>query len=372
MGKQAIAVAQKRTPGRPPGKPETAPAHRPLVILVGNPRRTAKLKATLRKIDATIERMPDVESVADHLQDHTLAVVLVGPLPKLRLAPAVARLRREPTCGDVAIFALAPEGITGSEARRLYAAGATAVLEWPQEQFVFPQLLVELLAVDLFNGAMTEPNASLARTIRAHLKIVRGYSNSLRVRVDLGVAFISGTVHHLWQKERINSLVTDIPGVRSVVVRWLHVEQSERSSSQIRRSILRLLRDATDIDETTLAVTVEQGYVTLAGSVTDRQELNRVRKLLTNVKGVRNIERLTVVSPSQKQQDHVVARRLRNALANLFPEHKVHVSHFAGVAVLTGKVNRLGESQSIQAFIEDDDAVDRVVNKIEVTPVSKT
>ena len=55
--------------------------------------------------------------------------------------------------GDGAIFALAPAGTTGIEARRIYAEGATAVLDWPQERSVFPRLLVELLALTDYRQA---------------------------------------------------------------------------------------------------------------------------------------------------------------------------------------------------------------------------
>ena len=37
-----------------------------------------------------------------------------------------------------------------------------------------------------------------------------------------------------------------------------------------------------------------------------------------------------------------------------------------GIAVLSGTVGRLGKSLDIQSIIEEDDAVQRVVNKIEV------
>jgi osmotically-inducible protein OsmY len=127
-----------------------------------------------------------------------------------------------------------------------------------------------------------------------------------------------------------------------------------------------LLREASDIDETTLAANVQRGYVTLAGSVTDRRELNRVRHLLASVKGVRDIDRLAMLSASQKQRDHVAAHRLGAMLCGIFTDQQVRVAVFAGVAVLSGTVKRLGKSLDIQSFVEEDDAVQRVVNKIEV------
>lgn len=120
------------------------------------------------------------------------------------------------------------------------------------------------------------------------------------------------------------------------------------------------------MQDATLAVTVQRGYVTLAGSVTDRRELNRVVKLVSHVRGVRGVERLTVVSPSQKVQDHRVARRLRQTVAHLTEEGAVTVAFFGGVAVLSGTVTRLSVKRALASLAEDDDAVQRLVNKIDV------
>ncbi len=353
-------------------KPErrAAWASRPRILLVGRPDRIEVVRHTVQKIRVTIEEANDVNGVTSRLVEDTIAVVVASPIPGHSIRKVISRIRKRPCGEEVAIFALVDDGISGAKARLLYGDGATAVFEWPQDGLVFSRLVVELLAVDLVHGTMSETDAALARTIRAHLKIVRGYGRRLRVRVDAGVSFVSGSVRHLWQKKRIEEMVSNIPGVRSVVVRWLLVDSSDRTDAQIRRSILRLISEASDIDETTLAVNVERGYVTLAGSVTDRRELNRVGWLLANVKGVRHVDRLAVMSQSQKQHDHVAARRLRMTLSHLFPDQKANATFFGGVAVLSGTVERLSTRLYIQSIIEDDDAVQRVINKIEVLSMS--
>ena len=61
------------------------------------------------------------------------------------------------------------------------------------------------------------------------------------------------------------------------------------------------------------------------------------------------------------------AARIVDRIASLLPEpSSVSVSFFGGVAVLAGTVDRLATKQKIESFIADDDAVERVVNKIEV------
>jgi osmotically-inducible protein OsmY len=357
-------VAQKRkTPQR---RTATARSSRPTLLLVGNPHGLNGLSSALRSIRARLRRLRWSEDLPEQVDESTIAVLLMSPLEAVTAVEAVEHLRASPRASEVALFVIVPDGLTDAQARRLYGEGATAVFEWPREALVLPRCLIEMLAVDLVRGSRSEPDAALARTVRAHLKLLRGMSHKTRVQVREGVAVLSGAVEHLWQKEKLVELVSNIPGVKGVVTRALRVEPTDLTDAQVRRSIRRLLQDASEIDESTLALRVESGYVTLAGSVSDRRELNRVVKLLTNVKGVRGIERLVVVSPTQQEQDHRVARRLRGDLARLVPDQDVEVFFFGKSAVLSGQVDRLAVRRRIEEHLADDVAVDRVVNKIDV------
>ena len=366
MTRQSIAVGRKKQRDLPNPGQRAARASRAQILLVGAPERTEAVRLALKQMEASIAEASSADGVTDRLDKDMLAVVLASSVAGHSIRTLISRIRQQSDNEELAIFALVDDGLNDAETRRLYGEGATAVFEWPREGLIFSRLIIELLAVELAQGAVGAPDAALTRTVRAHLKLVRGHGLRLRVRVEAGFAFVSGSVIHLWQKDLVERLVSNIPGVRSVVVRRLLVAPSARTDAQIRRSIRMLLREASDIDETTLAVNVERGYVTLAGSVNDRRELNRVRYLLASVKGVRDIDRLAVLSASQKQRDHVAARRLGAMLSGLFPDQQVNVAIFAGVAVLSGTVGRLGKSLDIQSIVEEDDAVQRVVNKIEV------
>jgi hypothetical protein len=72
------------------------------------------------------------------------------------------------------------------------------------------------------------------------------------------------------------------------------------------------------------------------------------------------------MSKSQKHTDHAVAERLGRTLSHLFPDQRVTATFFGGVAVLSGTVQLLSTRLHIQSIIEDDNAVQRVINKTEV------
>jgi hypothetical protein len=67
-----------------------------------------------------------------------------------------------------------------------------------------------------------------------------------------------------------------------------------------------MLEDVSEIEAETLAIQVENGCIVLAGSVTNRTELKRIVRLLSNIRGVRDIKTLAVVSPMQKMRDRII------------------------------------------------------------------
>jgi osmotically-inducible protein OsmY len=127
-----------------------------------------------------------------------------------------------------------------------------------------------------------------------------------------------------------------------------------------------MMRDVSEIDDKTLAVRVENGYVTLAGSVNSRAEAKRLTRLVANIRGVRDVAPLTIVSPSQKRQDHRIAKRLQTMLRQLFIGEDVNVAFFGNTAVLSGNVSSLFTRQLIEQTLEDEDVVDRIFNKLNV------
>jgi osmotically-inducible protein OsmY len=160
---------------------------------------------------------------------------------------------------------------------------------------------------------------------------------------------------------------SEIPGIRSVLARDVLIPSSGIPDKNIQSSIENVLHDTTDIDPDTLDVKVENGYVTLAGSVSNRSEINRLIVNLSNIKGIRGIENWTVISPTRQWKDHHVASYLQEMLTRSFVGTNVEVSFFGNTAVLTGSVPLLSTKQRMEQYLMQEDHVDRVVNKLIVT-----
>jgi osmotically-inducible protein OsmY len=226
--------------------------------------------------------------------------------------------------------------------------------------------MAEMLAFEMVRGKTKGPDNALKRSIEAHLKAIGGLRRGIQIAVHDGVVSLWGTVDSLWRKAQLEDTISRIPGVLHMVTRDLRVAPSGLSDREIVRKVRSLLRIASEIDPTTLSVAVRNGIVTLAGSARDRGELERLNESIKTAKGVRGMENLVTISRSQKEKDHIVSRRINRVLSRLYPRKDVSTSVFAGVAVLSGQVDRLKAKIDIEEIVRRDRGVERVINKITI------
>ena len=338
----------------------------PEILILGPDEMVKNTKLLLKDIRAVL-RQESYDSSADELiQDHTLALILAGPLPKVRIPTAVRKLRQSDSGRSLPVFAIVPSGMQDREVRQIYIQGAAAVFEWPKEKGIIANCLVEMIAVDQVRGRASKPDSALARRVRSQLKIMNIAHHDLHVDVRKGIVTISGTIDVLWKTKEIEDAVSNIPGVRSINSRGLNVAPTRITDRTLKQKILRLMRDASDIDESTLSIAVSNGFITLAGSISDQKELRRLLSLITHIYGVRGIDRLMVVSSPQKRKDRTIANRLARSIRNLFPHADVDVSFFGGSAILSGNVQTLATKKTMENVTYQDGEVQRVVNKIQV------
>ncbi len=338
----------------------------PSILILGNESYVAAIETALKKLKATLTTGQWYQDTIDTLDESATAVVLVTPLERTTTVRAIQTIRGQPFGKEIPLFAVLSKVSSKQEVRSLYSEGVSAVFEWPAEADVLPYCLAEMIAANFVRGRASNPDTALARTTRAQLKTRCDFNHRVRVRVSDGFAFLNGSVDQLWQKQRIKEIAMSVPGLNGVIDRDVFVLPTGIPDKDITNSIKRMMRDVSQIDDKTLAVRVENGYVTLAGTVDNRAEANRLTRLVANIRGVRDVAPLTVVSPSLKRQDHRIAKRLQTMLRQLFIGEDVHVVFFGNTAVLSGKVSSLFTKQRIAQTLEDETAVDRIVNKLNV------
>jgi osmotically-inducible protein OsmY len=266
----------------------------------------------------------------------------------------------------VPLFVVVANDRSDRQVRKFYDLGASAVVKWPKEKTILTQLLAELVGVAQVRGKASEPGVALARAVKARLKLSEGLNNELRFRISGGNVHVSGELDSLRRKERLRKAISRVPGVKGVMLEDLRIAASGRSDRAIAGSVRTMLRNTSGVDPATLSIRVQNGNVTLAGTIADWREMNQAIEMIQNVHGVRGIENLTTLSKKKKKQDRSVATRLSRELSLLFPDQQISLSVFGNIAVLNGQVELLVEKQEIEKFISKDASIDRIVNKIEV------
>jgi osmotically-inducible protein OsmY len=344
---------------------QAAPAGmRPQVLLLGQEKRRELVRAALKDLRIQVVDEPWNVQRPRTLDRSTAAVVLVPPLATLRTWRAVDALREAPWGGTGAVFAVVSDDTGDSDIRRIYGAGATAVFEWPRDALLLPDLLAQTLGIVQARGRARHSDTALARAVRARLKITDLGTSQLRVSSRDGVVTLSGNIDALWQRSVITDLVAQLPGVRDVDAEGLMVPPSGISDREVLRSVRAVLRTTPVSVGEALAVAVENGRVSLAGRLMRQRDLDRVVRAVSEVRGVRGVDRLAVVSPGQLTSDRKVAGRLRGALSRLFPDHEVTLKVFSGVVVLSGSVSDLVTKRRMEKIVAMDNDTARVLNKL--------
>ncbi len=146
----------------------------------------------------------------------------------------------------------------------------------------------------------------------------------IAVAVHDGAVTLTGTVPSYWQKIEAEKDAKRVNGVRAVAnelkveIRALH----KRDDVDIAEAASRALKWHSDLPET-IKVTVEHGWVTLAGTVEwqfQRDEAERVVKGLTGVIGVTNT---ITIKPTPKVAD--VRDRIRRELERTVDDEVNHI-----------------------------------------------
>jgi osmotically-inducible protein OsmY len=134
------------------------------------------------------------------------------------------------------------------------------------------------------------------------------------VSVDDGIVTLSGEVGDLLAKERATRVATMLKGVRGVVDR-LQVQPNGVDDATLRKGVESALVADPATDSWEIAVTAEDGTVTLSGAVQSHAERELARTVAKGVHGVRAVEdELTVAYEADRPSAeilHDVQQRLR-------------------------------------------------------------
>jgi osmotically-inducible protein OsmY len=143
-----------------------------------------------------------------------------------------------------------------------------------------------------------------------------------------------------------------------------------KADSQIQREVLQELKWDTRVEETEVGVEVDQGVVTLTGTVSSYAKKLAAQEAAHRVEGVLDVANdVQVKIPGGfTRTDTEVAQAVRHALEwdVLVPDKRIRSTVGSGWVTLEGTVERLGEREDAERAVRNLGGVAGVINKIVV------
>ena len=148
----------------------------------------------------------------------------------------------------------------------------------------------------------------------------------------------------------------------------------KRTDTEIKQLVTDELKWDTHVRENDVGVEVNNGVVTLTGTVGsygERQAAQRAAHRVASVLDVANDIQVKVPG-SSGSTDSALAQRVRRALEwNVFvPEQKISTTVSDGWVTLEGEVDDLSQREAAEKAIRDIAGLVGVVNKVEVSPAA--
>jgi osmotically-inducible protein OsmY len=148
-----------------------------------------------------------------------------------------------------------------------------------------------------------------------------------------------------------------------------------KSDSRIQQEVLQELKWDSRIDATKIGVTVDQGVVTLTGTVgsfTEKWAAQEAAHRVTGVLDVANDLRVKTMEANART-DTEIAQAVRQALAwdVLVPDERIRSTVSDGWVTLEGSVDLLREREDAQRAVRHLTGVRGINNKIVVSPLTR-
>ena len=212
-------------------------------------------------------------------------------------------------------------------------------------------------------------DTELQREVLGELKANRDIgSQQIAVAVDGGVVTLTGNVSSFNQKWTAESLAKHVPGVYAVV-NELQVQLpafSERTDADIAGEALTVLSLSPSVPADRIKVLVDNGWLTLEGTVDRQSQKEAAEEILRNVTGLKGISNLLQVRLRTVAEE--VKSKIDEALWHdgRLDAQNISVAAIDGRIILEGKVHDRQELEEAEQAARSVPGVQRVENHIRV------
>lgn len=201
----------------------------------------------------------------------------------------------------------------------------------------------------------------------------------IAVAVDSGEVGLAGSVSSLAEKRIAEEIVADVWGVTNVVNQLVVTLDKPRSDAELQPEIQRLIDNAIPLGSSQVEVTVDDGKVTLTGSINSRWQ----EDLLLQMASVRGVSMVTADDlevdggkndfqqmPDADRDDPSIQETVRLAFASDPLVHSftddIDVKVDQGMVTLTGSVSRVRVKRAAEAIAKNTVGVRSVNNQLNI------
>ncbi|MFC1744731.1 BON domain-containing protein [Candidatus Riflebacteria bacterium] len=330
------------------------------IVVIGDSPITDDVVDEIKKLRAVVEKENLAAYTMSSIYDDFDAAVLVEPVTK-----GLILLRKANSTAEKPVFVITPDNTPQNKERSFYKYGAEAVFEWPREKVDLTRLLMSMLAIEARQKPKKADN-TFKQAIRKRLQVEGNIFNDITVNSVNGVVSLHGEVDTIWQEKYIEEIVSDIPGVKGLVLGGLKVRGKLISEQKLQRIIDSLIKDNELINPKTLEIDVCAGVVNIKGIVDDEHEVGCLEAILSRIKGVRKINKIIYFSRKEKEKAIITANRIKRTGKFIYPNDLIKVSVFGGICVLKGVVQKISHARNMVKIIHKMDSIVRIVNKLRV------
>lgn len=200
--------------------------------------------------------------------------------------------------------------------------------------------------------ALTYGLAVAQRTDNDIVRDLQRRIGTVYVSVQGGVVTLTGTVPELSQKLNAENIARRTVGVRQVIDQVQVVPTSKVSDAQVAAAVRDAYRaNLSDSEARAITVSVNNGVVTLTGTLPSSYPKQLATTLASFVQGVTDIRNQIVVKPSVTRTDAQILADVKARFAQnpLVPAARITVTVGTGVVTLTGTVTTLLQSDQAES-----------------------
>ena len=193
-------------------------------------------------------------------------------------------------------------------------------------------------------------------------------SAEIGVAVNNGIVTLSGQVNTYSEKIYAERAAKKVAGVKAVA-EDIHVGKSvgyTKTDTEIAQAVLSALRWDTDIPENKISVKVEDGQVKLEGEVGWEFHLQRAKKAIEHLAGIRSVINLVRVTPAIAPSD--VKKKIMAAFhrSATIEAEKVMTDVIGSKVILKGRVRSFSEKEDAESAAWSAPGVISVDNQIQI------